>query len=483
MFFTFTQPNLATALDELTALLDDSKKEVAALLAQPDKNFHNFVRPYQHIFEKIEWFFTPLSILNSTKNDETIQEVYEAMLPLLSDFDSDVKQDPALFEVFKTICKNEANLTHAQKKLLENEILDFELTGASLDEAQKSRMKAISSRLSQLANTFSQNVLNATNAYELILESDRDIKEMSESDRAQARKKADGKTFYRFTLKGPSFTSFMTYCSNPQLREQMYKAYVTRAPENDSLMEEILALRAEKASLLGFENYAALSVKTKMARNPEEVEHFLTDLAHQSRPQAIREFDRLRAFAAKEGCAELNSFDTGYYAKKLEKASFDLDEEHYRPYFEKQSVVAGLFEFLYHFFGITFEQIEERAWDAKTATYLLKRNSAPFAKIYMDLESRDEKQGGAWMGDWRTHAKTPDGTTQLPIAYIVCNFSPSSDTLPSLLRHDDVVTLFHEMGHALHHLLSTVEEPFVSGIAGVEWDAVEFPSQFLENFA
>lgn len=483
MFFTYNKPDLTTAVDDLKQLLDDSKNGVNTLLAQETKTYDSFVRPYQFIFEKIEWFYTPLSILNATKNEEKIQEVYEAMLPLLSEFDSDVKQNPALFEAFKTIADAETNLTDTQKKLLENEILDFELSGASLPAEKQARMKTIKSRLSQLSNTFSQNVLNATNAYELILESDRDIKEMPESDRKQAETELDGKTVYRFTLKGPSFSAFMTYCSNSELREQMYRAYTTRAPENDTIMEEILALRNEKAKLLGYDSYAQLSLETKMARSPEEVEGFLVELATQSIPQAEKELATLQAFAKKEGCTDLRSFDTGYYSKKLEKATFDLDEEQYRPYFEKRSVVNGLFEFLNNFFKITFEKIEEAAWDEKVDAYILKRDGEPFAKIYMDLESREDKQGGAWMGDWRTHAKTPDGTTQLPIAYIVCNFAPSSESTPSLLKHDDVVTLFHEMGHALHHLFSRVEEPFVSGIAGVEWDAVEFPSQFLENFA
>lgn len=483
MFFTYSKPDLTTAVDDLKKLLDDSKKEVETLLAEPEKRYESFVRPYQYIFEKIEWFYTPLSILNSTKNEETIQKVYEAMLPLLSEFDSDVKQNPALFDAFKTIHANEKSLTDAQKKLLENEILDFELSGASLPADKQARMKTIKSRLSQLSNTFSQNVLNATNAYELILESDRDIQEMPESDRKQAETTLEGKTVYRFTLKGPSFSAFMTYCSNSQLREQMYKAYTTRAPENDAIMEEILALRDEKAKLLGFENYAQLSLETKMARSPEEVESFLTELATQSLPQAKKELETLRTFAKSGECVNLQSFDTGYYSKKLEKATFDLDEELYRPYFEKQSVVNGLFEFLNNFFKITFEKSDEEAWDEKVDAYILKKEGEPFAKIYMDLESREDKQGGAWMGDWRTHAKTPEGKTQLPIAYIVCNFAPSSEATPSLLKHDDVVTLFHEMGHALHHLFSRVEEPFVSGIAGVEWDAVEFPSQFLENFA
>jgi oligopeptidase A len=263
----------------------------------------------------------------------------------------------------------------------------------------------------------------------------------------------------------------------------MYKAYTTRAPENDAIMAEILTLRDEKAKLLGFDNYAQLSLETKMARSPEEVEQFLMELATQSLPQAQKELETLQAFAQKEGCAALQSFDTGYYSKKLEKATFELDEELYRPYFEKQSVVNGLFDFLNNFFKISFERIDEEAWDKKVEAFVLKKDGESFAKIYMDLESREDKQGGAWMGDWRTHAKTLNDKVQLPIAYIVCNFAPSSETTPSLLKHDDVVTLFHEMGHALHHLFSRVEEPFVSGISGVEWDAVEFPSQFLENFA
>jgi len=483
MFFIYSAPDLERAVKSLEDILGTSKNEIESLFALEKKCYANFIKPYQHIFEKIEWFFTPLSILNSTKNNKEIQDVYTKILPLLSEFDTDVKQDIRLFETFKDILKSEKGLSGEQKKVLENEIIDIELTGVSLAKDKKARMKEINKKLSELSNRFSQNVLDATNAYELIVEDINDLKELPASDLALAKQNRDEKEIYRFTLHGPSFVSFMTYSTNRSLREKMYRAYTTRAPQNDAILEEILKLRDEKAKLLGFNNYAELSLKRKMANSPDEVLGFLDVLAEKSLPQARKELQSLKEFAAGLGCEDLQSHDVAYYSKKLEAKSFDFDEEKYRPYFEKKNTIGGLFDFLCRLFGITFKKTDEKTWDEKAVSYILEKSGKPFAKIYIDLETRDDKQGGAWMGDWRAHAKTLSGEIQFPIAYIVCNFPASTNEQPSLLKHDDVVTLFHEMGHALHHLLSRAEEPFVSGIAGVEWDAVEFPSQFLENFA
>jgi len=483
MFLSYEAPDLNTFQEKMRTQLQDAKATIESLLAQPTITYESLVRPYQMIFEHINWTFTPLSLLNSTKNSEENQAVYSELLPVMSLFETEVKQDKRLYTHFKQLLENGKGLSQAQKKVLENEILDFELSGAALDEEKQARLKEINQRLSELGNRFSQNVLDATNAFEMVIEDSVDVAEIPESDRALAEEEREGKTVWKFSLQGPSFLSYMTYGSNRVYREKMYHGYTTRAEENGAVLEEILALRHEEAMLLGYDSYAELSLKTKMASDSKEVLGFLNTLADASLPQARKELEGLKAFAEQEGCATLHSYDVAYYAKKLEEKTFDLDEEVYRPYFEQKSVVRGLFVFLEKFLGIHFKRCEETTWDDKALAYELFLKGAPIAKLYMDLEARSDKRGGAWMGDWRSYCRDEKGEVLLPVAYIVCNFPPSTASQPSLLRHDDVVTLFHEMGHALHHMLSRVDEPFVSGIAGVEWDAVEFPSQFLENFA
>ena len=277
----------------------------------------------------------------------------------------------------------------------------------------------------------------------------------------------------------PSYIAYMTYGPNEAIREELYKAYVTRAPENEKIIDEILALRDEMAKLLGFSNYAEYSLATKMAKTTDDVIEFEEDLLTKSTPQAKEEVKKLEEFAGKK----LNSWDLAYYSEKLKKEKFDLDEELYRPYFEQNSVVNGLFRFLNDIFGLEFKEAKVNLWNEKAKAYDVYENDDLIARLYLDLEARSSKRGGAWMHDFSSHGKKANGSEVFASAVVVANFPPSSKTNPSLLRHDDVVTLFHEMGHALHHILSKVNELGVSGVNGVEWDAVEFPSQFLENFA
>ena len=275
----------------------------------------------------------------------------------------------------------------------------------------------------------------------------------------------------------------MTYGSSREKREQLYKAYTTRASQNGKLIEEILSLRYKKAQILGFDNYAQLSLQTKMAQNEQSVLDFLYELSKYTKEKTKQELDELREFAKKDGIDQLQSYDITYYSKKLEKEKYSIDEEYYRPYFEQNSVIDGLFEFLYKMFDIKFVlEPDAKKWDEKVKVYQIIQNNKTIARIYLDLEARDDKSAGAWMNNWHTHSNILDKEI-LPTAFIVASFPVSTNTTASLLRHDDVVTLFHEVGHALHHLLSKVDEPFVSGINGVSWDTVEFPSQFLEYFA
>ena len=318
----------------------------------------------------------------------------------------------------------------------------------------------------------------------MIIEDFEDVKELPEIEREIAKMERDSKTVYRFTLHQPSYIAYMTYGSNRERREELYRAYVTRAPENDELLEQILALRHEKAQLLGFRNYAELSLATKMAKTPEEVLNFLKELARKSKPQAEEEYEELNRYARELGLEDnIQAYDFAYYSEKLKKKKFNVDDEEYKPYFEKRLVLEGMFKFLNKFLKLEFEKVKVPVWHETVDVFHIYRKGKLVGRIYFDLEAREGKRDGAWMDEWVSHHEDEKGNIIPPVAFIVANFSPSSEKNPSLLRPYDVETLFHEMGHALHHLLSEVKEPFVSGIAGVEWDAVEFPSQFFEKFA
>ncbi|MBU1641985.1 M3 family metallopeptidase [bacterium] len=472
--------DLDNFINELSARLDANRKTLIQLLDIKEKSYQNFVRPFEMMDERLDQFFTPLSHLNAVNNSEETQKVYAEALPLLTDYSTEVGQNLAIYEAFKIIKERESDtLNQEQRRLVELNIQGFELSGAHLEHGPKARLKAINLRKSELTNDFSQNLLNATNAYELLVEDKKDVEGLPQSDIETAKIEKEGKTVYRFTLQMPSYIAYMTYGPNRSVREELYKAYTTRAPQNAAIIDELLALRMESAQLLGFKSYAEYSIAMKMAPTTQSVVEFLEELAVNAHHQGQNELDELK----KMSDTPLESFDTAYYSEILKKAQYDIDEEAYRPYFEQNSVVEGMFVFLHRLFGVSFRETDEKLWDEKASAYDLYVDDVLRARLYLDLEARESKRGGAWMHNWQSHCKDENGHEQLASAFIVCNFPSSSAETPSLLRHDDVVTLFHEMGHALHHLLSTVNENGVSGVNGVEWDAVEFPSQFLENFA
>ena len=478
-FITF-EIDLDSFFSTLTATLEDNRKTINKLLKIKDKTYQNFIKPFEMLDERLDHFFTPLSHINAVKNSEASQKVYGDALPLMSEYATEVGQNLNIYNAIKSIKKKEYDLLNdEQRRVIDLNILHFELSGAHLDDAKKERLKEINLRKSTLSNDFSQNLLDATNAYEYIIENEEDIKGIPASDLESTRFEEDGITKYRFTLQMPSYIAYMTYGPNPAIREAIYKAYTTRAPENGAIIDELLSLKQEMAQLLGFASYSEYSLATKMAPDTKSVLNFLEELSNAARHQAEEEVEILRSMTDKE----LQSFDTAYYSEILKKKKYAIDEEEYRPYFEQNSVVQGLFEFLHSLFGLSFRPVELGLWDEKATAYDLYVNEELRARLYLDLEARQDKRGGAWMHNWQSHCQDEKKEEQLASAFIVCNFAPSSETTLSLLRHDDVVTLFHEMGHALHHLLSTVNENGVSGVNGVEWDAVEFPSQFLENFA
>ncbi len=480
----FCLKDIEKSKENLEALLNKSKKRLDSLLDIENKTYENFVKPYEEIGEGISDFVTPIFHIDSVKNSEITQKVYEECLPLISNYQTEVSQNVNIFKALKDIqYKNSISLNSIQNKVLENELRDFKLSGCDLNNEKKERLKELNLKLSELSHKFSQNLLNATNAYEMICEDFEDVKEIPSSDLELAKFEEEGKTKYKFTLQMPSYIAYITYGTNREKREEIYKAYSTRAPENGKIIEEIIALKEEKVKILGFENYARYSLATKMANDENEVINFLEELAQKGKNRARQELEEVKEYARKDGLLDIQSYDLAYYSEKLKKEKYDLDEEYYRPFFEQNSVLDGFFSFLNEIFGIKFTKTEASSWDDKVKVYDISEDDKTIARIYIDLEARKDKRGGAWMNNWHSYYKKSDGTVQLPTAYIVCNFPPSSNETPSLLRHSDVVTLFHEMGHALHHLLSEVPEAFVSGISGVTWDTVEFPSQFLEYFS
>ena len=484
MFKEFHIENFENSSKLLEELLNNSRVEVEKLLEIKNKTYKNFVLPFAEIGEKINEFITPIFHLDSVKNSKITSKVYEECLPLISKYESEISQNENIYTSFKNIQSNEkSTLSDIQFKVLENEIRDFELSGCQLENNKKQRLEEIDLALGELSHKFSQNILEATNSFSLIIENFEDVKEIPKSDLELAKFEEDGKTKYKFTLQMPSYIAYMTYGTSREKREELYKAYTTRAPQNGEIIEKILALKDEKVKILGFKNYASYSLATKMANSEDDVINFLEELGNKAKEKAIKELEEIKQIAKEDGVDDFRASDISFYSEKLKKAQYDIDEEYYRPYFEQNSVLNGFFTALNELFDIEFKSSNAPSWDEKVKVYDILENNKTIARIYIDLEARDDKRGGAWMNNWHSYYKDSNNNINLPTAYIVGNFPQSTKDIPSLLRHSDVVTLFHEMGHALHHLLSKVEEPTVSGISGVAWDVVEFPSQFLEYFS
>ncbi|EMK10083.1 MULTISPECIES: M3 family metallopeptidase [Leptospira] len=480
MFPEFESDKAIFTKNEILEKIKKIREEIPVLLSQKERTYENVIRPLDDLVQEMQVEFTVLAHLNSVKNSKEIQAYYTEILPEITAFYSDLGQNEELNSVYQEILKNEENtLSIPRKKSLQDSILQFRLSGIGLKPEIKKRIQEIQIRLSDLNNRFSQNLLDATNTFELILDRQEDVEGIPESD-LNASKTEDGK--YRFTLQAPSYTAYMTHGPNRNIRESLYKAYTTRAPQNGKLISEILSLRNELAKFLDYFSYAELSLATKVANSVPAVLKFLRDLAKQVKPVAEKEFKDLSNFAKTLGIDSIQAYDTAFVSEKMMKSKFDFDEEETRPYFEKDSVISGTFQFLNMLFGIEFRKTSAKVWEDKVQVYDLYKEKKLISRLYLDLEARKDKQGGAWMHNWHSRNRMK-GREVLPTAFVVCNFPVSTKDSPSLLKHSDVVTFFHEMGHALHHLCTKIEEPPVSGINGVEWDAVEFPSQFLENFA
>lgn len=483
MFLEFKKESITSREERFEKALRRADKGVKKLLQNKNKTFQSFILPFWMDNERLGWAFHPLSHLNSVKNGKKIQKVYTSALDKLTEHYTKIMQNEDIYKAFMMIKESQefSSLAVDQRKGIEDTLLDFSLSGVGSSKKIKKRLAQIDLELGQLSNQYSQNVLDDTNSFSILVE-ESDVRELSVTDKQAAKVIEGGKTWYKFTLKYPSYVAYMTYGHNRDIREKLYKAYVTRGAKNKPLIDKILSLRHEKAQLLGFETFADLSVATKDAKSSHEVIAFLDELNKVAFPFAQQELEELKRYGTKIGIDDLQSFDTTYVAEKLRHELYDLDEDAYRPYFESSRVVDGMITFVCETFGVQASLTPCKTWNKKVLTYDFSRNGKPFSRLYLDLEARDDKKGGAWMDNWTSHCVDENGTEILPIVFVVCNFPPSRDDSPSLLKHSDVETLFHEMGHAIHHLFSTVSTVVTSGVNGVCWDVVEFPSQLLENF-
>jgi oligopeptidase A len=479
-------------------LLSWARQRVRELL---DRNTHytweNLVEPLEAMDDRINRAWSPVSHMNAVVNTEALREAYTACLPKLSEYSTEMGQNEDLYRAFRQIADGAEyiRLDTAQKKIIDNALREFRLSGIELDRAARDRYKAIMQDLSKLTSTFSDNVLDATNAWHKQINDEGLLAGLPASALALARQTAARRQLdgWVLTLEFPSYYPIMTYADNRALREELYTAYVTRASDqgpdagkwdNAANMEQILALRHEAATLLGFDNYAERSLATKMAESTEHVTNFLNDLAMRSKGAAEMELEEVMTYAREQhGMKDLQPWDIPYYSEKLRLKKYAISQEELKPYFPEPRVVDGLFSIVERLYGITIEQIEGvDTWHEDARFYRIHDEAGELrGEFYLDLFARPRKRGGAWMDECITRRKTSDGL-QTPVAYLVCNFSPPIGEDPALLTHDEVTTLFHEFGHGLHHMLTRVDYAGVSGISGVAWDAVELPSQFMENW-
>jgi len=486
------KPAVEQAIENCKTVIADTLNNQAPL------SWDSLVAPIDEVDDILGKLWSPVSHMNSVVSTDELREAYESCLPLLSEYGTFVGQHQGLFEAYQALADSDEfnKLNQAQQKVITNALRDFKLSGIALHDEDKKRYGEIVTRLSELGSQFSNNVLDATHAFTVLITDEKELGGLPESalEAAKALAESQEKEGWLFTLDIPSYLPVMMYCDNQALREKLYHAYVTRASDqgpnagefdNGPIMAEILKLRHELAQLLDFDSFAEKSLATKMANTTKEVLGFLEDLAIKSKPQGENDFAELNDFAAKEfNQAELAAWDLAYYSEKLKQSRYAISDEELRPYFPENKVVSGLFEVVHRLFGLTIKAKEGiDVWHPDVKFYqVFDRNSNLRGSFYLDLYARAKKRGGAWMDDCMGRRALANNEVQLPVAYLTCNFNQPVGNKPALFTHDEVVTLFHEFGHGIHHMLTQIDASSVAGINGVPWDAVELPSQFLENW-
>ncbi|WP_339525155.1 oligopeptidase A [Pseudomonas sp. EA_35y_Pfl2_R111] len=499
----FDLPSYATIRPEhvepaVDSILAESRAAMSRLLEQQSgtPSWDGLVLVLDELGARLGQAWSPVSHLNAVCNSSELRAAYEACLPKLSEYWTEIGQNQPLFQAYQALAESPAaaGFDVAQKTILEHALRDFRLSGIDLPAEQQKRYGEIQMKLSELASKFSNQLLDATQAWTKHVTDEAALDGLTDSAKAQMLQAAEAKGLdgWLISLEFPSYFAVMTYANDRALREEVYAAYCTRASDqgpnagkndNGPVMLEILALRQELAKLLGFANYAELSLASKMAETTEQVLHFLRDLGTRGKPFAEQDLRELQAFAAEQGCNDLQSWDIGYYSEKLREQRYSISQEILRAYFPIDKVLSGLFAIVEKLYGIQIEELSGfDTWHPDVRLFEIKENGAHVGRFFFDLYARANKRGGAWMDGARDKRRTSDGTLISPVANLVCNFTPAVGGKPALLTHDEVTTLFHEFGHGLHHLLTRVEHAGASGINGVAWDAVELPSQFMENW-
>jgi oligopeptidase A len=482
----------------LDAVLAQNRAELETLLKNNTApTWDSLIEPLEEMGDRISRCWGPVQHLFGVNSTAPWRKAFNACLPKLTEYGLELSLSEPLYRAYKTLAESPAfaSFSAPRKKVVNDALRDFKLSGIALPKEKQDRFKAIAMRLSELQSKFEENLMDSIQAWSKPVTDEALLDGMTDAAKQAAREKAQAKSLdgWLLTLDFPSYDAVITYANNRELRRELYEAYATRASDqgplagqhdNTPLMTEILALRDEEAQLLGFDNFAELSLATKMAESPAEVETFLLDLARRAKPSAQAELAELKAYAKQlDGLADFQPWDSPYYAEKYKEEKLGLAEEELRPYFPAAQTISGMFEVVQKLYGISIEKTEGIAtWHADVTTYTLKDAAGKsFGLFYLDPYARADKRGGAWMDECLVRRRTAQGL-QLPVAYLTGNFTPPPPGKPALLTHDEVVTLFHEFGHGLHHLLTQVDEAAVSGIRGVAWDAVELPSQFMENW-
>jgi len=495
-FDAITPAHIGTAIG---TLLEENRATVARLEAPQDEvSWDNFVEPLQDSTERLGRAWGVVGHLNAVVDTPELRAAYNDNLPKVTEFWTALGQNLALYGKYKALSNSPgfADMPAVRQRIVENAMRDFRLGGAELSDSQKTRFAEIQEQSAALSTRFSENVLDATNAYELLVDDPARLAGLPDDVKAAARAAAEteGKPGYKFTLQFPSYFPLLQYVEDRALRETIYRASTTKASElgdnpewdNSANIDAILRLRDEEAKLLGYRNFAEVSLVPKMAQTPEQVIEFLHDLARRARPHAEKDLQELRAFAAAElDLPSLQSWDVSFASEKLREQRYAFSEHEVKQYFPQPKVTAGLFRLIEKLFAVEIKPDTAPVWHPDVQFFRIERAGMLIGQFYLDLYARAGKRGGAWMDDARGR-RVRAGRLQTPVAYLTCNFTAPAIVegirQPALLTHDDVITLFHEFGHGLHHMLTQVEELAVSGISGVEWDAVELPSQFMENF-
>ena len=494
-FAAIRAEHVEAAIDQLLA---ENRSGIEKLLERGGPfTWDNLVTPLEEMEDRLNRAWSPVNHLNSVVNEESLRKAYNACLPKLADYTAELGQNRALYDAFDEVRANadSLGLDAAQVKILDDELRDFRLAGVALDDAPKARYRDIQQALSAKQAKFEENLIDSAAAWHLKIDDESRLSGIPQDaiDRAASTAADQGGSGWWFSLDFPSFHAVITHADDRDMRREMYTAWVTRASDqgptagrfdNSELMQDILGLRAEEAELLGFRNFAEVSLESKMAKSPDEVLDFLAALVKRIRPVAQAEFDELQGFAATElDMGKLEAWDIGFAAEKLRKARFDISQEELRPYFPLPKVMDGLFRIVGELYDLEVkEEKPPSAWHADVRYFAVRDSGGTLrGHLFMDLFARPQKRSGAWMDEARNRFRREAGV-QTPIAHLCCNFAPPGREKPSLLSHDDVQTLFHEFGHCLHHLLTQVDYPAAAGINGVAWDAVELPSQFHENF-